>query len=151
MGKESDGILVGTRTWLSFVCPFYFWRRRSEWNDVFTSYETWIHLKIDITPFLILLPSTLLRPLFSEHIPLDNLNITMASVAYDLLHKVAPVVAEQFIFQNASTTQNELYGDLNMDHLNWLERQWAAYYIWMGNALLATGVMSFVMHEVSPT
>lgn len=95
------------------------------------------------------LPSTLLRPLFSEHIPLDNLNITMASVAYDLLHKVAPVVAEQFIFQNASTTQNELYGDLNMDHLNWLERQWAAYYIWMGNALLATGVMSFVMHEVS--
>jgi methylsterol monooxygenase len=73
----------------------------------------------------------------------------MASVAYDLLHKVAPVVAEQFIFQNASTTQNELYGDLNMDHLNWLEKKWAGYYIWMGNALLATGVMSFVMHEVS--
>lgn len=75
----------------------------------------------------------------------------MASVAYDLLHKVAPVVAEQFIFQNASTTQNELYGDLNMDHLNWLELKWAGYYIWMGNALLATGVMSFVMHEVSPS
>ena len=73
----------------------------------------------------------------------------MAQVAYDVLHKLAPVVAEQFVFQNASTTQNELYGDLNMDHLNWLERKWASYYIWMGNALLATGVMSFVMHEVS--
>jgi methylsterol monooxygenase len=72
----------------------------------------------------------------------------MAQVAYDVLHKLAPVVAEQFIFQNATTTQNELYGDLNMDHLNWLERKWASYYIWMGNALLATGVMSFVMHEV---
>jgi methylsterol monooxygenase len=73
----------------------------------------------------------------------------MASVAYDVFHKVAPVLAESFAFQNASTTQNELYGDINMDHLNWLEKKWAGYYIWMGNALLATGVMSFVMHEVS--
>ena len=75
----------------------------------------------------------------------------MASVAYDILNKVAPVVAGQLAFQNASTTQNELYGDVNLDHLNWLERKWANYYIWMGNAIIATGVMSFVLHEVSST
>jgi methylsterol monooxygenase len=32
--------------------------------------------------------------------------------------------------------------------LNWFELQWAAIYIWLGNPIFATGVMSFVMHEV---
>lgn len=73
----------------------------------------------------------------------------MASAAYDVLYKIAPVVAEHLTFQNATTTQNELYGDVNLEHLNWLERQWASFYIWMGNAIIATGVMSFVLHEVS--
>lgn len=74
----------------------------------------------------------------------------MASVALDILNKVAPALADQLAFQNATTTQNELYGDVNLDHLNWLERKWASYYIWMGNAIIATGVMSFVLHEVGP-
>lgn len=33
-------------------------------------------------------------------------------------------------------------------HLNYLERLWAAWYAYMGNDVLATGIMSFVMHEV---
>jgi len=33
-------------------------------------------------------------------------------------------------------------------HLNILERAWAAWYVWMQNDTLATGIMSFVMHEV---
>lgn len=33
-------------------------------------------------------------------------------------------------------------------HLNILERAWAAWYLWMQNDTLATGIMSFVMHEV---
>lgn len=32
-------------------------------------------------------------------------------------------------------------------HLNIFERMWAAWYAWMQNDVLATGIMSFVMHE----
>ncbi|KAH8681464.1 C-4 sterol methyl oxidase [Xylariales sp. PMI_506] len=32
--------------------------------------------------------------------------------------------------------------------LNIIERLWAAWYLWMQNDVLATGIMSFVMHEV---
>ncbi|KAK8052075.1 methylsterol monooxygenase [Apiospora hydei] len=32
--------------------------------------------------------------------------------------------------------------------LNVVERAWAAWYLWMQNDILATGIMSFVMHEV---
>jgi methylsterol monooxygenase len=31
--------------------------------------------------------------------------------------------------------------------LNYLERMWMAWYAWMGNDVLATGIMSFVIHE----
>lgn len=31
--------------------------------------------------------------------------------------------------------------------LNYFERLWAAWYAYMGNDVLATGIMSFVMHE----
>ncbi|RYN47572.1 Methylsterol monooxygenase [Alternaria tenuissima] len=31
--------------------------------------------------------------------------------------------------------------------LNYLEKMWMAWYAWMGNDVLATGIMSFVMHE----
>ena len=33
-------------------------------------------------------------------------------------------------------------------HLNILERLWAAWYAYMQNDVLATGIMSFVMHEL---
>lgn len=33
-------------------------------------------------------------------------------------------------------------------HLNVLERLWTAWYAWMQNDVLATGIMSFVMHEI---
>ncbi len=32
--------------------------------------------------------------------------------------------------------------------LNYLERLWAAWYAYMQNDVLATGIMSFVMHEI---
>lgn len=32
-------------------------------------------------------------------------------------------------------------------HLNVFERLWAAWYAYMQNDVLATGIMSFVMHE----
>ena len=36
----------------------------------------------------------------------------------------------------------------NNADLNLLERLWAAWYAYMQNDVLATGIMSFVMHEV---
>jgi methylsterol monooxygenase len=33
-------------------------------------------------------------------------------------------------------------------HLNYLERMWAAWYAYMQNDVIATGIMSFVMHEL---
>jgi hypothetical protein len=42
-----------------------------------------------------------------------------------------------------------LYTNLNYEALNWGEQRWADWYLWMDNPSLATGIMSFVMHEVS--
>ena len=33
-------------------------------------------------------------------------------------------------------------------HLNYFERLWAAWYAYMQNDVLATGIMSFLMHEI---
>jgi methylsterol monooxygenase len=73
----------------------------------------------------------------------------MASVAYNLVEKYAPAIAEHLVTVNATTAQNQLYGDVDLLGLNWLERTWASYYIAIGNPVIATGLMSFVLHEVS--
>jgi methylsterol monooxygenase len=31
--------------------------------------------------------------------------------------------------------------------LNYMEKMWLAWYTWMGNDILATGIMSFCIHE----
>ena len=31
--------------------------------------------------------------------------------------------------------------------LNYFEKMWLAWFAWMGNDVLATGIMSFVLHE----
>ena len=36
-----------------------------------------------------------------------------------------------------------------MPDLNWLERSWAAYYSWVGSDIIATGLLSFIFHEVT--
>lgn len=41
-----------------------------------------------------------------------------------------------------------LYEDINYAALNSFEKLWADYYIWMGDPTIATGLMSFVLHEV---
>jgi methylsterol monooxygenase len=42
-----------------------------------------------------------------------------------------------------------MYPDLDLLSLSWLERQWVAWYIWIGNPVIATGLMSFLLHEVN--
>jgi len=65
------------------------------------------------------------------------------------LSKYGPLVLDHLTRSNATTTQNELYGGVDLLTLNWFERVWAGYYILMGNEVIATGLMSFLMHEVS--
>jgi methylsterol monooxygenase len=47
-------------------------------------------------------------------------------------------------------TAAELYASLNADYtqLNWFERNWMAWYLWIGNPVVATGIASFILHEV---
>ncbi|PFH49532.1 hypothetical protein AMATHDRAFT_62994 [Amanita thiersii Skay4041] len=48
----------------------------------------------------------------------------------------------------ANSLQETLYGGLDFSSLTWLEKQWVAWYIWIGNPIIATGLMSFLMHEI---
>jgi methylsterol monooxygenase len=47
-------------------------------------------------------------------------------------------------------TASQLYASLNVDYtqINWFERQWMAWYLWIGNPIIATGIASFLLHEV---
>ncbi|KAE8539833.1 hypothetical protein D1P53_003770 [Cryptococcus gattii VGV] len=71
-----------------------------------------------------------------------------AAAAFDLLDKFIPGASESLTIVNATTAQNTLYPGVDFAALNWLERLWASYYIWVGNPIIATGLMSFVLHEV---
>jgi hypothetical protein len=50
----------------------------------------------------------------------------------------------------AHLTASDLYATLNVDytHLNWFEKNWMAWYLWIGNPVIATGIASFILHEV---
>ncbi|KAJ0338086.1 hypothetical protein COL26b_012196 [Colletotrichum chrysophilum] len=57
------------------------------------------------------------------------------------------------VFPNQTASHQSYLGvldDVNRYNvqLNTFERLWAAWYLWMQNDILATGIMTFVMHEV---
>ncbi|KAF6826690.1 c-4 methylsterol oxidase [Colletotrichum plurivorum] len=57
------------------------------------------------------------------------------------------------VFPNQTASANQTYLGVLDDvskynvQLNILERLWASWYLWMQNDILATGIMTFVMHE----
>lgn len=55
-----------------------------------------------------------------------------------------------FVGSSGDLTASQLYAGLNVDftQLNWFERHWMAWYMWIGNPLIATGIASFILHEV---
>ena len=71
----------------------------------------------------------------------------MSQTAMVYLDKYAPFVASHLQTMNATTAQNAMYGATDLESLNWLEKLWSSYYIWMGNPILATGLLSFLVHE----
>ena len=65
-----------------------------------------------------------------------------------------PVIVSNIQYRNSTVLSSGTYwgqfeeiGKYNAD-LNVAERLWAAWYAWMQNDVLATGIMSFVMHEL---
>ncbi|KAF8493739.1 C-4 methyl sterol oxidase [Russula emetica] len=54
-----------------------------------------------------------------------------------------------FVGSSGDLTASQLYASSNIDftQLNWFERQWMAWYLWIGNPLIATGIASFILHE----
>lgn len=42
----------------------------------------------------------------------------------------------------------DLYTGTDPSSLNFLEKAWMNWYLWWGNPVIATGVMSFLLHEV---
>lgn len=42
-----------------------------------------------------------------------------------------------------------LYANTDPTKLNWLEQRWMAWYLFFGDPVIATGLMSFILHEVS--
>ncbi|OIW32417.1 fatty acid hydroxylase [Coniochaeta ligniaria NRRL 30616] len=51
---------------------------------------------------------------------------------------------------SSSATLTDVFGEVSKYNvqLNIAERLWASWYLWMQNDVLATGLMSFIMHEV---
>jgi len=52
--------------------------------------------------------------------------------------------------KNAHPTAAELYGaaGTDFDSLNTFERWWVQWYLYFGDPVIATGVLSFLLHEV---
>lgn len=46
-------------------------------------------------------------------------------------------------------TSHQIYADTDFSSLNWFEKQWASWYLLIGNPVVATGLASFLLHEVN--
>lgn len=44
----------------------------------------------------------------------------------------------------------ELYAGTDFSSLSYLEQKWVWWYVTIGNPIVATGLMSFLLHEVRP-
>jgi methylsterol monooxygenase len=51
---------------------------------------------------------------------------------------------------SSTATITDIFGEVTKYNvqLNIIERLWASWYLWMQNDVLATGIMSFIMHEL---
>ncbi|KAH9810660.1 hypothetical protein DFH28DRAFT_932768 [Melampsora americana] len=56
-------------------------------------------------------------------------------------------VTSNLLFQSTHQITSKLYSDTDLTKLTYLEELWVRWYIWWGNPVIATGVMSFLLHE----
>lgn len=69
-------------------------------------------------------------------------------MSYGGLYQNATMLITDFA-KSATTRVDDLYAGVNVQQLNWLEQLWMRWYNYVGNPILATGIMAFLMHEVS--
>lgn len=64
----------------------------------------------------------------------------------------ASTLIARALASNATSEAAQLYASVNtqFSELSLFEQWWAAWYLWIGNPTIATGLLSFVMHEVRP-
>jgi hypothetical protein len=67
--------------------------------------------------------------------------------ALDLLHGLKENASS--CITAAAISQQMLYSTINPIELGFLEGWWFSWYSYFNNPVLATGIMSFLMHEVS--
>lgn len=73
----------------------------------------------------------------------------MASFDY-LLHVFQGLKENASVFiSTAADSQQSLYSTINPAQLGVLERLWFAYYSYFSDPVLATGILAFLVHEVS--
>lgn len=55
-------------------------------------------------------------------------------------------------FNYTAPVAQPLYGAGNFSYtdLSWAEQRWVDWYTYVGDPVIATGVMSFLLHEVRP-
>jgi hypothetical protein len=75
-----------------------------------------------------------------------SLHFQMASFSEQLFNN-ATILVKGFVAET-QLRNHDLYSGLDLSQLNWLEQSWAAWYNYWGSPILATGILSFVMHEV---
>ncbi|ODO07199.1 methylsterol monooxygenase [Cryptococcus wingfieldii CBS 7118] len=71
-----------------------------------------------------------------------------AAIAYDFMDKIVPGVSQHLQIMNATTATDTFYPGLDFTTLSWIERLWAQFYIFIGNPIIATGLLSFGLHEI---
>lgn len=81
----------------------------------------------------------------SEQIPFDD-----SHPEQSLTHGTCNTTRNSTLLTPASATYWGQYDEISKynSHLNVAEKLWAAWYAWMQNDVLATGIMSFLMHEI---
>ncbi|KAF8583684.1 hypothetical protein K439DRAFT_1634216 [Ramaria rubella] len=59
-------------------------------------------------------------------------------------------IFERALITNGTNGAAQLYAAANtqFSQLSMFEQWWAAWYLWIGNPTIATGLMSFIMHEI---
>lgn len=68
---------------------------------------------------------------------------------YEQLYTNATVLVTDFIKSTQANDVANLYAGVDPTRLNWLEQAWMHWYQYIGNTTVATGIMSFAIHEVS--
>ncbi|GAA5859694.1 hypothetical protein JCM5296_004482 [Sporobolomyces johnsonii] len=71
----------------------------------------------------------------------------MAAPLYTQLYHNATTIVTQFV-ESTKQFDHDLYRGIDLSQLSWFEQAWASWYSYIGNPIIATGIMSFLMHEL---